>query len=49
MNTELQAQTDAIIKAIAHFETTMHQDALLQIMCLGALLVALCFVQMWRK
>jgi hypothetical protein len=49
MNTELQTQTDAVVKAITHLETTLHQDALLVLMCLGALLVVLCVVMLLRR
>lgn len=49
MNSELQAQTDAMIKAIAHLETTMHQDAILLAMVVGALLVVLTVVVFIRR
>lgn len=49
MNPELQTQTDLLLKAVSHLETTMHQDALLLLMGTGVLLVALIFVMLFRK
>ena len=49
MNAELQAQTDAVVKAITQLETTMHQDVLLIGACLGALIVVLCFIMLFRR
>lgn len=49
MNTELQMQTDVIVKAITHLETTLHQDAILGVFTLGVLLALLCFVMLFRR
>ena len=49
MNSELQAQTDAMIKAIAHLETTMHQDVIFATAGIGVLLVVLIIVTLFRR
>ena len=49
MNPELQAQTDAVIKAIAHLETTLHQDIILATAGTGTLLVVLIIVALFRR
>jgi len=49
MNPELQAQSDVLCKAINAAATTAHQDALLLCAVLGALLVVLIFVVLFKK
>lgn len=49
MNSELQAQTDAIIKAITSLETTMHQDAVLAAAIIGILLVVLIVIVLFKR
>lgn len=49
MNPDIQAQTDAIVKAVQSLETTMHQDALFVAGGLGALLVILIIVILFRR
>jgi hypothetical protein len=49
MNSELQAQTDVLVKAITHLETTLHQDLIVAISFLGGLLIVLCVLTVFRR
>jgi hypothetical protein len=49
MNPELQAQSDAICGAIRHLETTMHQDSLVAVCLICAMLLALMIVVFIRR
>ena len=51
MNSELQAQSDAITGAIRHLETALHQDALLLLAMavVSAFLVILILVTLIRR
>jgi hypothetical protein len=41
MNPELQAQTDAVVKAIAHLETTLRADILIAATAVCIILIIL--------
>lgn len=49
MNSELQAQSDVLCKAINAAATTAHQDVLFAVAVLGALLVILTIVVLFKK
>lgn len=49
MNSELQAQTDAITKVIQHLETTVHQDAILAAAVVCAMLLVVTIVVFIRR
>lgn len=49
MNSELQAQSDAITGALRHLETALHQDAIFVTAVLSALLVVLIIVVLFRR
>jgi hypothetical protein len=45
----LEEHTEILTKALHQLETTLHQDALLVLMALGALLLVLCLVLVLRR
>jgi hypothetical protein len=49
MNSELQAQSDVLVKAIANLETTLHQDIIFATAAICVLLVVLIIVAMVHK
>jgi predicted RND superfamily exporter protein len=49
MNPELQAQTDAMVKAISQLETTLHQDAVLLMGLVSVLMIVLLFITLFRR
>jgi hypothetical protein len=49
MNSELQAQSDALCKAINAATTTMHQDMALAVCIIGVLLVVLIIVVLFKR
>jgi hypothetical protein len=49
MNSELQAQSDALCKAINAAATGAHQDMLFAVAALGVLLVVLIIVVLFKK
>jgi hypothetical protein len=49
MNSELQAQSDVLIKAIRQLETTMHQDIILATALIGALIFVLTIIMFVRR
>jgi hypothetical protein len=48
MNSELQAQSDAITGALRHMEAAMHQDIIVATAILGILLATLIVVSFFR-
>jgi hypothetical protein len=49
MNSELQAQSDALCKAINAAADTAHQDMALAVIIIGVLLVVLIIIVLFKK